>query len=311
MLRRRFAEASLIALWCALLAAMLGRYAWPLDLFANFRVQYTLLFLIVAILLFALRSPLLGALAIAGAVVGAVPIVSYMGVQTARADAGTAQFRVVAYNSWFRNHDYTAIGRFLEQAQADVIVLAERDRDDGALRIADHLHSYPYSFIERQPHGAIVFARWPIVSAELMPLTEGPGVLATRVTLDWQGTPVTVLGVHLHWPLGPKNSRMRNAELAGIAAFAAARKEPVIVAGDFNVTPWSHNFRKTLQASGLSDCAAGHGLAPSWPAQFPPLGIRIDHCWVSHHWRSADVRLGPANGSDHLPLIADLVWTAQ
>jgi endonuclease/exonuclease/phosphatase (EEP) superfamily protein YafD len=300
--------AILIALWCALLAAMLGRYAWPLDLFANFRVQYTLSFLIVAIALFALRSPLPGVLAIAGAVVGAIPIVSYMGVQTARAEAGSARFRVITYNTWFRNHDYTAIARFLEQMQADVVVLEERDRDDGAQRIAGHLTSYPHSFIERRPHGAIVFSRWPIVSAELLPLADAPGVLAARVTLDWNGTEVTVLGAHLHWPLGPQSSRLRNAELAGIASFAASRKEPVIVAGDFNVAPWSHNFSGTLERSGLRDCAAGHGLAPSWPAQFPPLGIRIDHCWASRHWRSIDVRLGPANGSDHLPLIADLVW---
>jgi endonuclease/exonuclease/phosphatase (EEP) superfamily protein YafD len=300
--------ASLIALWCALVAAMLGRYAWPLDLFANFRVQYTLLFMIVAIVLFALRAPLVGAVAIAGAIIGAIPIVGYMGVQTARADQGSARFRVLTFNTWFRNHDYAAIGRFLEQMQADVIVLEERDRDDGAQRIAAYLSSYPHSFVERQPHGAIVFSRWPITSAELLPLTDGPGVLAARVTLDWNGTPVTVLGAHLHWPLGPKNSRMRNAELAGIASFAAARKEAVIVAGDFNVAPWSHYFRTTLERSGLSDCAAGHGLAPSWPSQFPPLGIRIDHCWASRHWRSIDVRLGPSNGSDHLPLIADLVW---
>lgn len=300
--------ASLTALWFALLAAMLGRYAWPLDLFANFRVQYTLLFLIVAIALFALRSPLLGALAIAGAMIGAIPIVSYMGVQTARADAGAAKFRVLTFNTWFRNHDYAEIARLLEQMQADVVVLQERDRDDGAQRIAGHLTSYPYSFIEPRPHGVVVFSRWPITSAELLPLTNGPGVLAAHVTLDWNGKAVTVLGAHLHWPLGPASSRMRNAELAGIASFAAARHEPVIVAGDFNVAPWSRNFRVTLERSGLSDAAAGHGLAPSWPSQFPPVGMRIDHCWVSHHWRSVSVRLGPSNGSDHLPLIADLAW---
>ena len=110
---------------------MLGRYAWPLDLFAHFRVQYTLLFLMVAIVLFALRSPLLGAVSVVGAVFGAIPIVSYMGVQTARAEAGSAKFRVVTFNTWFRNHDYAAIGRFLEKTQADVIVLEERDRDEG------------------------------------------------------------------------------------------------------------------------------------------------------------------------------------
>lgn len=300
--------ASLIALWCVLLAAMLGRYAWPLDLFANFRVQYTLLFLIVAIVLFALRAPLLGAIAIAGAVVGAIPIVSYMSVPTAHAATGTVKFRVITFNSWFRNHDYAEIASFLEQMQADVVVLEERDRDDGAQRIASHLSSYPHSFIEPRPHGVVVFSRWPITSAKLLPLTSGPGVLAAHVTLDWHGKAVTVLGAHLHWPLGPASSRMRNAELAGIASFAAARNEPVIVAGDFNTTPWSQNFRATLQRSGLSDSAAGHGLAPSWPSQFPFVGMRIDHCWVSRHWRSVDVRVGPSNGSDHLPLIVDLVW---
>jgi len=151
-----------------------------------------------------------------------------------------------------------------------------------------------------------VFSRWPILSAQPLALAAG-SMRAAQVTLDWNGTPVTVLGVHLHWPLGATNSRLRNEELAGIASFAAGMTGPLIVAGDFNVTPWSRHFRVALERSGLNDCAAGHGLAPSWPAQVPPFGIRIDHCWTSKHWRSADVRLGPSLGSDHLPLIADLV----
>ncbi|HKR37270.1 MAG TPA: endonuclease/exonuclease/phosphatase family protein [Steroidobacteraceae bacterium] len=304
MLRRRLAVASLITLWCALLAAMLGRYAWPLDLFTHFRVQYALLFLVFAIALFALRAPLLGAASVLGAVLAAIPIVSYMGVPTARAEAGSASFRVVTFNTWFRNHDYAAIARFLEQTQADVIVLEELSREEG-LRLGAHLHSYPHSHNDPQRHGAIVFARWPIVAAESLTMADGPA-RAARVTLDWHGTQVTVLGVHLHWPLGPTNTRLRNTELDTIASFAAERTEPLIVAGDFNVTPWSRYFRAALDRSGLNDAAAGHGLAPSWPAQFPPLGIRIDHCLVSRHWRSTDVRLGPSLGSDHLPLIADL-----
>jgi endonuclease/exonuclease/phosphatase (EEP) superfamily protein YafD len=303
---RPLAVAGLITLWCALLAAMLGRYAWPLDLFTHFRVQCTLSFLIVAIVLFALRWPLLGAVAVVGAVLGAIPIVSYMGVPTARAEAGTEKFRVIAFNTWFRNHDYAAIGRYLEHAQPDVVVLEELTRQQG-LRLGEFMPSYPHSFNEPRPHGVVVFARWPIVSAESLALTASPALVA-RVTLDWHGTQVTVLGVHLHWPLGPGSSRLRNAELAAVASFAAAHDGPLIVAGDFNVTPWSSHFRDTLERSGLSDSAAGHGLAPSWPSQFPPLGIRIDHCLVSRHWRSVAVRVGPSLGSDHQTLIADLVW---
>ena len=58
--------------------------------------------------------------------------------------------------------------------------------------------------------------------------------------------------------------------------------------------------------SGLHDCARGFGLARSWPAQFAPLGIRIDHCLVSREWESVRVDIGRALGSDHLPVIAEL-----
>jgi endonuclease/exonuclease/phosphatase (EEP) superfamily protein YafD len=304
-LGRRLAVLTLLILWCALAAAMLGRYAWPLDLFAHFRVQYTMLFLIVAIVLFALRRPVLGVVSIIGAILGAIPIVSYMGVPTARAQAGSAGFRVVAFNTWFRNHDYARIGRFLERSQADVIIIEEMSRQQGAT-LSAYLPSYPYSHNQAQHYGAIIFARWPILTAESLAVAQAPARMA-HVTLDWNGRPIDVLGVHLHWPMGARNSRWRNQELAGIAAFAATRAGPLIVAGDFNITPWSSHFKDTLARSGLNDCAAGHGLAPSWPAQLPPLGIRIDHCWASKHWRSADVRLGPYLGSDHLPLIVDLV----
>lgn len=306
MLGRKLALASLLTLWCALIATTLGRYNWLFDLFSHFRVHYTMLFLIVAIVLFAMRRPGFAAVSVLGAVLAAIPIVSYMGVPTARAAAGSANFRIVAFNTWFRNHDYATIGRFLEQSQADVIVLEELS-SQAAADLSVYLPSYPHSHVAAQtrPYGAVVFARWPIVAAEPLALAEGP-MRAAKVTLDWHGTPITVLGVHLHWPFGPTNSRWRNQELEGIASFAAATSGPLIVAGDFNVTPWSSHFRDALDRSALNDCAAGHGLAPSWPAQAPPFGIRIDHCWASKHWRATDVRIGPGLGSDHLPLIADL-----
>ena len=101
-----------------------------------------------------------------------MPIVSYMGVQTARAEAGSPSFRVVNFNTWFRNHDYAEIGRFLEKTQPDVIVFEERTQQE-ALRLGEFLTSYPYSFNEPRPHGVVIFARWPITSAESLPLAEG------------------------------------------------------------------------------------------------------------------------------------------
>jgi endonuclease/exonuclease/phosphatase (EEP) superfamily protein YafD len=153
--------------------------------------------------------------------------------------------------------------------------------------------------------GAAVFTRWPVLDAESVPLAK-EGAIAARVKIDWQGTVLDVLGLHLNWPLGPRNSAYRNEELGALVAFARAQPGPLIVAGDLNLTPWSEHFRAALAASGLQDAALGFGLHRSWPAQFAPAGIRIDHCLLSPHWRSISADTGPWLGSDHLPVIADL-----
>ena len=108
--------------------------------------------------------------------------------------------------------------------------------------------------------------------------------------------------------VGPRgrNAALRNAELAALAQLAQAQRGPLLVGGDLNVTPWSGHFRRVLDDSGLEDCARGRGWLPTWPAFFPPLGIRIDHCLASAHWRVLDVRTGPSLGSDHYAVVNDL-----
>jgi endonuclease/exonuclease/phosphatase (EEP) superfamily protein YafD len=301
---RRIALLAFLALWLALLAAYAGRFAWFLDLFAHFRVQYTALFLICAAVLLAVGLRAAAIAACAGAVLSAWPLAGYVALPPQVAAAGAERFRVVSFNVWFRNHDLTRIAAYLEQTDADAIVLQELGASQ-AQQLRALLKAYPHSYVEPRRYGAALFTRWPIVASQSM-LLSPDGARGVHAVLDWRGSPVALLGVHLHWPLGPDNSRLRNQELGSIAAFARNQHVPLIVAGDFNITPWSAHYGELLRASSLSDCAAERSLAPTWPSQFPPLGISIDHCLFSREWRSLDVRLGPSLGSDHRALIADL-----
>ena len=45
----------------------------------------------------------------------------------------------------------------------------------------------------------------------------------------------------------------------------------------------------------------------SWPAEYCPLGITIDHCLVSPDIEVKQRLVGPDVGSDHLPVIVDLL----
>lgn len=294
-----------MAVLLALLAGLLGRFAWPLDLFSHFRVQYTVLLLLLAITLLRYRRRALAVLSLVGAVISAVPVAAYVSMPARAAEAGSRSFRLVSFNVWFRNDDFRRIARYLESTQADAIVLQEVGKQ-GALELKALLPSYPHSYLEGgHRYGAIVFARWPIVSAREVALTP-EGVRAAHVTLAWGDAQVGLLGTHLRWPLGRGDSRLRNQDLQGLAAFARAQAGPLMIAGDFNVTPWSSHYRQALAASAMTDVAQGHGIVPTWPAPFPPLGISIDHCLASNHWRSVNVQSGPYVGSDHRPLIVDL-----
>jgi len=84
----------------------------------------------------------------------------------------------------------------------------------------------------------------------------------------------------------------------------------VIIAGDLNVSMWSPFYRSLIKQSGLHNARQGFGILPSQSGiapQFAILSAPIDHCLVSSDIQVENFRLGSNIGSDHLPIIADLL----
>jgi endonuclease/exonuclease/phosphatase (EEP) superfamily protein YafD len=296
-----------LGVWLCLLAALLGQLAWPFDLFAQFRVQYAALFVLFACVLMVLRRFWIAVAAAVGFGVSVVPLLPYVATESVSAAVATTReetFRLVSFNVWFRNPDMARVAEYIESSRADAVVLLELTPTQAEM-LVPLLPTYPHYHIDSSRMGAAVFTRWPVISAESVPLAQG-GAVAAQMMLDWHGTPVSVLGVHLNWPLGPRNSEFRNQELNSLVAFGKAQRGPLLVAGDFNLTPWSDYFSDALEQSGLHDAALGFGLARSWPAQLAPVGISIDHCLLSRHWQAVTTAIGPSLGSDHLPVVADV-----
>jgi endonuclease/exonuclease/phosphatase (EEP) superfamily protein YafD len=77
--------------------------------------------------------------------------------------------------------------------------------------------------------------------------------------------------------------------------------------GDFNATPWSRPYRRLHNGTGTCDTRAGYGVQASYPADSWLLRIPIDHVLASCNVGVRDRRIGPDVGSDHLPVIVDLV----
>lgn len=275
------------------------------DLFAHFRVQYAWVLAICTILLLVLQQYHAALFAAAAATVLFAGILRHAAWDTSPT-ATVADFRFVTFNKYWRTQDASRIARFAEDSRADVIALQEVSSAQTVHKLASELPSYPHAYVVPDPPlGGVIFSRWPIVERQTIELGPG-GARAAMVAIDWNGQRVTVIGAHLHWPLGPQVTRLRNAELQQLAQLARHIPGPLLIGGDFNITPWSPNFDLAMTGTSLQDCARGSRWLATWPTRFAPLRIRIDQCLYSEHWRVVSVRRGPVLDSDHYPGINDL-----
>ncbi len=292
------------ALWLAVGLGHLGLHGWIFDLFANFTAQYMALFAVCVVALTIARRPKMAMIALLGVAATTATMAPYFLAPSA-ADPARDRFRLVTFNLWFRNDDTARAVEFLRASRADVVVLQEVEIPN-VEALAQSLPELPHRLVlPTARHALAIFSRWPMREAPHEASTDERQRIA-RVDLDWRGTRVAFFGAHLNWPLSPLKAAARAEELDELATFARASDGPVLVAGDFNLTPWSRYFERFVARSGLTDCAIGHGLLGTWPAQFKPLRIRIDQCFASAHWRVQRVAVGPALGSDHLPVTVDL-----
>lgn len=287
----------------AVLLGMLGRYSWVLDLFSHFRLHSVAALGLSAIGLLALREWQSAGLAFAAALLVGLPAIDYLPSQPVPVRGPT--LKAISLNVWFRNPDLSAAVAYLEASGADVIALQEIS-EQRALSIAPLMKSYPHVYAQSAAlTDSVLFSKWPLLSATPEKLSTD-GVSAIRAVIDWRGTPVTVIAAHLHWPAGGGSSRRRNAELEGLARLTQPLDAPLVMLGDFNITPWSPNFSPLAEAFGLNDCSAGQGFNLTWPSPLLFTGIRIDHCFATSHWETVNVWVGPSVGSDHRPTGAEL-----
>jgi endonuclease/exonuclease/phosphatase (EEP) superfamily protein YafD len=110
--------------------------------------------------------------------------------------------------------------------------------------------------------------------------------------------------MHIARPFYPV---LQHQDITTLTQFMAARKLPLIVAGDFNMTPWTDQLQRFTEATGLSRY---NKFIFTWPMRwrkypFVPL-FAIDHVFASEAFAKISAWGGPRLGSDHRPVIADI-----
>ncbi len=284
----------------------LAGYVWFLDWFAHFRWFYFLILGASGIFMLALRKIPAATLFGAFAVANFVYLAPYLLSSSDPGDGKINSIRITSINVESYNDQYRTLLNYVLSADPDVVVLIEVT-PAWQKQISELEKSHPYVIgrTRNDNFGIYMYSRYEYSQADVITLTDSD-VPSLLVTIGDGNAAITLLGVHLNWPLRQDTMRDRNAQLEAIGELARSIESPFVVIGDMNTTPFSASFRQLIAESGLRDSALGCGVCGTWPAFIPFFRLPIDHCLVSPKVAVAVFELSPFLGSDHLGLRLDL-----
>jgi endonuclease/exonuclease/phosphatase family metal-dependent hydrolase len=320
----------------AIALPILGDRWWPatLILFGP-RWLIALPLLVLAPAALALRRRALIPLGVAGVLV-AIPILG-LGLPIGSLLAGerAGHLRVATFNMGGLRRDlsiFSPRGRlrgFVDAVQPDVLALQECTSDTAQLAQA-----FPGWSVHAEL-GQCLISRYPIASAESRDRADvwqrgGSGAIL-RATIEMPagaapGAPRRITLVNLHLETArdaiealihgawrgaaehDQNVALRTWESTLAREWVDAAQYPAVIAGDFNMPVDSAIYRRFW--GGFENAFSRAGLGFGATKRTRLFGIRIDHVLTGPGWTAERAWIGPDLGSDHLPLIADLRWSA-
>lgn len=226
-------------------------------------------------------------------------------------DINSNTVRLLTANVYQENTRMPDVLKLITDNQPDVVLLLETNEAwKQAMQPIESTYPYQVLCPLENTYGLLFYSRFPMVSHELRFLIQDdiPSIYAQLVMTS--GQRVHFYGVH---PMPPSptehyRSTERDAELLLVGKEARQRSGPIIIAGDLNDVAWSHTTRLFQRVSGLLDPRIGRGLFSTFNANYFFLRWPLDHVFVSHHFKLAQLRRLPNCGSDHFPILVSLTY---
>ncbi|AFY31658.1 endonuclease/exonuclease/phosphatase family protein [Calothrix sp. PCC 7507] len=297
-------------------------WSWPLELITHFRIQYFVLSLIISIVFGILwrtrhlKSKLLLFMALLLLGMNAIEVIPWHLPHAQQVIANsTKQIRILSFNLNIKNKNDNEVINLVRNERPDLALFIEVDQSIVEELKTGLKSSLPYSF--RSPGGGLaILSRLPIKDAKGDNFN-GQGGHNLIATLEVDKQLIKFIGTHPLVPVTRNNFHRRNQQLAALTNYIQNINQPLILAGDFNLTPWSPYYRRFVNKTKLHNTRLGFGILPSWPRPashinlptwlLPTMNIPIDHCFVSQQFGVARTYIGANANSDHASLITDLV----
>jgi len=202
-----------------------------------------------------------------------------------KAQANNRRFTVMSYNVLHTNQEYANITQIIQQAQPDIVLLQEF-----MPTMLPHIEAH----LEKIFHGTGYIAYEPAIAQAIIsryPIVSEGGFYqlgrAQKAIVYTPYGPVRVWNVHPRTAVGQEQWSLQQAHLRALGDAVARVKEPLIVAGDFNTTAETDNYRLVGQHLYNAHQEAGYGFGFTFPAEGAKLrNVALDYQWqwLSKPW---------------------------
>ena len=217
--------------------------------------------------------------------------------------------KVLSYNVLWSNKKYNKAIALIDREQPDIAIFQEAQAP-WAKALTALKADYPYH-VGATKLEIEVYSKFPLNNTKIDLYGTYRGLVI--VDLQLSDKEIKFIATHAYPQLyyGREGWQIRNQHLeVGIGEYVGSLQQPAIVAGDLNVSMWSPFYHSLIAKSGLHNARQGFGILPSQSGIAPGAKIfssPIDHCLVSSNIEVKNFRLGSDIGSDHLPIIIDLL----
>lgn len=243
--------------------------------------------------------------------------------------------RILSFNTGQALPTWEDTNRLIQENDADIILYQEITKEFIDQFWPQLVYTYPY-----QVHGPLqgdrqagmgILSRYPITETKDFKLANDGLVFQQKAVANIEGRLVSVYNIHLTYPWirirqAPiittlpwpyYDDQVRHQEVDELIKLLEAELNPVVAAGDFNLTDQSTDYRRITRLLRDSYRSVATGLGLTWPANFVPVInldravplVRVDYIFHSPSIHPVSAQVLRSKVSDHRPVAAKLILT--
>lgn len=214
--------------------------------------------------------------------------------------------KIIGVNLWYKNENTNEMESFFENEDADILMLTELTESQYASLDGYFSSQYPYEVLQIQslskPYiGKAIFSKFPLTKVEIEDKKNAEVFLLANANIN--NSNLDLLMVHTTAPINPSYYAQRNNQLDFLQNdLAEFIKNPAVITGDFNTSPWTAHFiemDRSLSAQNFQR-VRNNSFVFSWQYQgLPRLKSHIDHTYLTSGIEKPSYELKDFPGSDH------------